>query len=342
MPMDVAGAASAFETGTPLLAQSCGAPVSLAAGTVALASEPGPFAVDELRLQSPAPQPPASVAVVPGTVLDPGTPGRGSYDHVRIAVNRPSWLVLGESYNRGWQAWCGGRSLGTPVPIDGYANGWRVGPGCTDVRFAFAPNRLAAAGYIVSGLLGAVCLALVAFGSWRRRRRAGGPGATAQPVAWGEPVSSGGAEPVAWGEPVSSGRAEPVAWAEPVRYPPGRAAVAAVISGCAFGFVFGIPAGIVSVPVIAFVLWRGIGARVLTLVAGALLGVVVPVLYLAHPGDQAGGNHYSYAVAHITAHWVAVAAVGLLSGALWRTLAGARAQARRARAAPQPAAAPEA
>ncbi len=55
--------------------------------------------------------------------------------------------------------------------------------------------------------------------------------------------------------------------------------------------------------------------------AGVLLGVVVPVLYLVNPGTQQGGNHYPYAVQHMSAHWVGVAALGLLIAALWRTLA---------------------
>ena len=103
-------------------------------------------------------------------------------------------------------------------------------------------------------------------------------------------------------------------------WPLSRAIVTGVLAGAAFGFVFGLEAGALSVPVVALVLWRGIGARGLTLAAGVLLGVVVPVLYLAEPGDPRGGNHFAYAVQHITAHWVGVAALGLLLGALWRSL----------------------
>ena len=40
--------------------------------------------------------------------------------------------------------------------------------------------------------------------------------------------------------------------------------------------------------------------------------------------SSAGGNHYGYATQHLTAHWVAVAAIGLMFVALWRTLAAAR------------------
>jgi hypothetical protein len=78
------------------------------------------------------------------------------------------------------------------------------------------------------------------------------------------------------------------------------------------------------VPVVAIVLWRGVGARAATVTAAALLGIVVPVLYVVHPGDERGGNHFGYAMAHLGAHYVAVAALGLLMLALWRSLQSQR------------------
>jgi arabinofuranan 3-O-arabinosyltransferase len=303
LALSVSGSAAAFADGSPLLAQSC-ATIALRAGTEQLAVAPGPFAIDELELTSPALRAPA-VTGAAGRVLDPGTAGSGSYDHVRVTVSAPAWLVLGESYNRGWRAWCNGREQGAPVPIDGYANGWPVGPGCRQVRFAFTPNRLAAIGYLVSGVAGLLCLALLIVGAGggllRRGRRPGAPGVRA-PAA------------------VVPARAPIPASAGPAPAPAVRAVILALAAGAAFGFVFGLWAGAVSVPVIAWALWRGTGARVLTLWAGGLLGLVVPVLYLAHPGDERGGNHFGYAAAHLAAHWVGVAALGLLIGALWRAL----------------------
>jgi hypothetical protein len=96
--------------------------------------------------------------------------------------------------------------------------------------------------------------------------------------------------------------------------------VPALLSGAGFGFIFGLTAGAASLVVIALILWRGIGAGALTLAAGALLGIVVPLLYLVQPGDERGGVHGSYAVQHIDAHWVGVAALGLLTAALWRAV----------------------
>ena len=45
----------------------------------------------------------------------------------------------------------------------------------------------------------------------------------------------------------------------------------------------------------------------------------MPILYLVHPGDEQGGNHFGYAMAHLAAHYVGVAALGLLMVALWRS-----------------------
>ncbi len=298
----VDGSAGAFESGTPLPASSCGAPLALAPGVQSLAVAPGPFAVDDLQLSSPAPRP-GAVTLDTGGVIDSGTSGHGSYDHVRVTVTGPSWLVLGEGYNRGWNAYCNGRSLGAPSPVDGYANGWPVGAGCRQVRFAFAPNRVAEIGYLISGLTGLVCVALILVGARRWRRRVAGRAVGADASALGLPASP---------------RAAPVR-------PGARALLSLAGAAIAFGFVFGLLPGLLSVPVIALVLWRGIGARALTLAATVLLAIVVPVLYLIHPGDSSGGNHFGYAMAHLGAHYVGVAALGLLMAALWRSLRSQRA-----------------
>jgi hypothetical protein len=295
--------------------------MSLRAGTQQLAVVAGPFAVDELRLSSPAPRP-SSGDLDSGRVLDNGTSGPGSYDHVLVHVSRPSWLVLGEGYNRGWRAWCDGRSLGSPAPIDGYANGWPVGVGCRHVRFAFTPNRLAEIGYVVSGIAGLVCLALFVAGVWRARRRRREVGGPAEGAAGSSALSARHA--VSGPAAGAAGRpALPMRDVDP-RWPPARALLVALPAAVAFGFVFGVIPGVVSVPGIVLVLWRGVGARALTLSAGGLLGVLVPVLYLARPGDEHGGNHFAYAIDHLAAHYVGVAAVGLLAAALWRTLAAVR------------------
>jgi len=306
--LEVTGTRAAFEHGTPLLASACGAPVTLAAGSQQLTVDLGPFAVDALALASPAPAPvPATNRAPAGAVLASGTVRRGAYDAVRVRVNRPSWLVLGEGYNRGWQAWCDGHLLGVPVPIDGYANGWPVRPGCHRVRFAFGPNRLAVIAYVISGVAVLGCLVSLIAIAWLRRRHPA-PESAAAPASG--PGSAAPGPPIAAGAPIASGRLSP------------RGLLGALLAAIAFGFVFGVTAGLGALVAIVVVLSRGIGAARLAVAAGLLLGIVVPLLYLVEPGEHRGGNHYGYAAQHLDAHWVGVAAVGLLIAALWRTLSG--------------------
>ncbi|HKP90814.1 MAG TPA: hypothetical protein VJT75_12685, partial [Thermoleophilaceae bacterium] len=217
----------------------------------------------------------------PGRVEAQGRHGRGEYTGIRVAPAGPSWLVLGESYNRGWRAECDGRSLGAPHVVDGFANGWRVGPGCRSVELRFAPQRAVEIGYLVGGL---ACLVLVAILLFRRPRR-------------DEPAAAPANLPV---------DDERRPW--PLR----RALVAGLVAGAVLGFAFALRAGVVIAPAVALILWRGWSPRVLILAAGALLTVVVPVVYLLFPGDDRGGYDTEYAVEHLGAHWVTVAAVVLL------------------------------
>ena len=194
--------------------------------------------------------------------------------------------MLGESYDSGWRASCDGRSLGSPVPIDGYANGWRAPKSCRAVSFAFAPQRTMV-GLRPFGGGGNLCLALLLF------RRAAG---TAPPVAAPLPAA-----------------------ARPSRLPPPAAIALGLLAGVVLGFVFSIRSGVVIAPVVAAIAWRGIPVRALTLAAGALLLIAVPAIYLLDLPPNQGGYDFNYAVDLIAAHWVAVAAMVLLLVALART-----------------------
>ena len=132
------------------------------AATQYVSSLPGSFSVDLLRLRSPAPAPLAQ-AVPGGQVLDSGRLGNDSVKGVRLDLRRPTWLVLGESYNTGWQASCNGRSLGAPQVIDGYANGWLAPIGCRSVSFSFAAQSAVNLSYVVSGLVVAALALLLIF-----------------------------------------------------------------------------------------------------------------------------------------------------------------------------------
>ncbi len=323
------GTVQQLDAGRPLRAGMCGPHVHLAAGEQRLSAPPrGPFRIDLLRLDSPAPKP-AAAATPAGRVLSTGTPGRGTRDDIRLDVTKPGWIVLGESYTSGWRATCDGRSLGDPVPLDGFAVGWPVEPGCRVVDIAFAGNKPVRWSAIVSGVASLVLLAVVVVGLARRRRR----GERAQDAARAQPGE--GAEPAAPARRREEGAegAGPAATTEPDLLPDPPAprlalrkalawGVAAALVG---GFVFALRAGVVIGPLVAFVLWRGIGARALSVAAGGLLAIVVPILYLAVPAQDRGGFAPNAPMDRIAAHWVAVAGIVLLLLALYRALAGAKA-----------------
>jgi hypothetical protein len=86
--------------------------------------------------------------------------------------------VLGESLNSGWEATGpGGRSLGAPQLIDGYANGWYVTPPSASfiVTLRFGPQQSVVPAIVASGTTLFLCLVVgfVPFGPIRRRLRRG-------------------------------------------------------------------------------------------------------------------------------------------------------------------------
>ena len=134
----------------------------------------------------------------PGLVESQGHGGDSSRTGVRLALDRPAWLVLGEGYSRGWRASCRSadgkeRKLGAPEPIDGFANGWRVGSSCAVARFWFAPQRLATVSYGVSALAGLAILLLLVAPLWRGRRDLGSRPGRTRPGAARRPRTPTGA-----------------------------------------------------------------------------------------------------------------------------------------------------
>ncbi|HEY2601400.1 MAG TPA: alpha-(1-_3)-arabinofuranosyltransferase family protein [Thermoleophilaceae bacterium] len=297
------GSVAALDRGTPLRALPCGPAASLPAGPAELRTLPGAFDPYFLRLASPV----AHAAPAPsGRVLDSGSEGNGSHKHVRVRLSGPSLVVLGESYNRGWRATCNGHSLGTPLVVDGYANGWEAGASCRDLSFTFGPNRWLDVGYFVSA---AACMAMLALLLFTRPRR---------------------------GAPEERGELE--LDDTPQRWRPAHALAAGVVAALVLGFVFALRVGGIAGPCIALLLWRGVPARKLILWAGGLLVIAVPLIYLIWPAANRGGYNNDYAADHIGANWVAVAAYVLLLLGLAMTLSTAtrrsRAAAREAAAAP--------
>ena len=225
---------AAIDAGRPLRAAACGAPVALPAAPVTVRADAAPWRLDHVRLTSPAP---ASTPVAGGgRVIDPGRDGRGARDGVRVAVDGPSWLVLGESYDAGWHARCDGRSLGRPVAAAGLRQ--RAGRWTAAVATCPSPSLPTARCSPATSISLVACLALLALLVLRRPR---GAGASLAPL------------------PDAPARAWPLR----------RALAAGVAAGLVLGFVFALRAGAVLAPLTFLVLWRGVSARTLALLAGA-------------------------------------------------------------------------
>jgi hypothetical protein len=90
-------------------------------------------------------------------------------------ATEPFWLVLGQSQNDGWTAKANGKDLGAPELVDGYANGWLVKPaangGPITLSLDWTPQRTVWAAIWASLAGAAACLAIIAVGLVRRRRR---------------------------------------------------------------------------------------------------------------------------------------------------------------------------
>ena len=292
-PLRVDGTIETLDAGRPLRARSCRGEVSMGESLQRIRSLPGSFSVDLLRMRSPAPRPAPSSGG--GKVVDPGRLERSSVDGVRVALDGPSWLVLGQSYNRGWEATCDGRSLGAPRVIEGYANGWPAPASCREVSFAFAPQAGVRTSYLISGV---VCVLLVLF------------------LVLGR-LLFGGERPR---EPSRAPLPDPAPRGMPLL----RSLAIALVITVPLSLWFALRMGLVIGPLVTFVLWRGVGPRILIAGAALLLGVVVPLLYVVVGPDNDGGFSFGYSNSLLLAHWAAITAVFLLALSCWRALAAAR------------------
>jgi arabinofuranan 3-O-arabinosyltransferase len=283
----VVGTFVKLDAGEPLELLGCD-PLALPAGSVELHAPPGAvMRPDYLRLRSAAPRPvPLAEA---GAVVDPGSGLDGERDDVRLEVPDESWLVFAESYSDAWNAECRDSDghvsdLGDPVPVDGFANGWRAPAGCVAARFRFGPQRAADWAYASSAIGLAAVLALLIIALRRRRPARSLP----HPRV---------------------GRSAPL-----VRPSLQAALVASLAAGAVSAGLFALRSGPVTA-VIAFALLRW-GVTVRRLVGLAALGVVsLPILYLAFPAEDKGGYSFEFTSDTMGAHWVADGVVFLLAGA---------------------------
>lgn len=289
VPLAVQGTVAELDAGRPLPAKSCGAAatVPMGAGVQRVSSLPGAFSVDLLRLSSPAPSPVAPPASG-GRVVDPGHIGQSSVTGVRVALDGPSWLVLGESFSSGWRATCDGRSLGAPQVLDAYGNGWLAPAGCKQVSFEFAPQSGVNKSYVISAVAAALILLFLVLGAMH------------------SPV------------PAQEGARRLLADVPAKPRPLVRAAALALPAAIVLGYLFSIRAGFGLLLLLTFVLWRGWAPPTLTLIAAGLLGIAVPLTYLiVNPHDRHGDN-FVYSTKLIAAHWIGVPAIALLALVCWK------------------------
>jgi arabinofuranan 3-O-arabinosyltransferase len=141
---------------------------------------PSGFDVRQIQLTSS----PEGTAAASLTAAHPasGTPavkvvhqGRASMKLSVAPSSSAYWLVLGQSFNKGWTAKVNGHDLGAPKLVDGYANGWRVPASqartASTVTLTWTPQQTVWKLILVSIAATLVCVGLVVVALIRRRRR---------------------------------------------------------------------------------------------------------------------------------------------------------------------------
>jgi arabinofuranan 3-O-arabinosyltransferase len=304
-PAQVYGSLAALDQGEPLRVRSCGSDQQLAldAGANLVYAPAGRvMQPDHIVLDSPASD--RLVAPVAPRLNSAGSAAQGSQTGVRLTAGAPSWLVLGESYSSGWRAWCRDRSgheraLGPSLPIDGFANGWRIDSTCVSAWMAFAPQATVNVIYVLSAVAAVLLIALALGVELPRRGRVprGARPVTAPVTAQSHGVYSGDRGMIRLG------------------------LLAALASGIGVGavtaFMFALRFGAVAGALTVVLLLAGISVRRLT--GLAMLGVLaIPVLYLLRPAHNYGGFSFDFSLHQILANWIgagvlcALIAAGLL------------------------------
>ncbi len=192
VPIRIRGSMDDALAAKPLDFAACGGtPLELDGGDHELHTAPGLLQavdIDDLVLRS-APGGEASEAT--GTLVDEGSKVAVASDEpdaeavvapaievtnegpdkVHVSVSgatkgEPFWLVLGQSYNEGWQAVADGETLEPAQLVNGFANGWRVvAPGESfDMTLTFTPQKRVNIALLISAIAAVIALALV----WRK------------------------------------------------------------------------------------------------------------------------------------------------------------------------------
>ena len=152
VPTRVSGTLAALLAGQPMQFTAC-SPVALAAG-VNQVTEPSSdaFSVQDVVLGGPNPTAPSEPATP--AAIDSWTPSQRT---VAVHAAAPSYLVVNENFNAGWQAVIDGRQL-RAVRLDGWKQAWLLPAGTHGVvTLTYGPDRL----YVFAVFGGLILLVLV-------------------------------------------------------------------------------------------------------------------------------------------------------------------------------------
>ncbi|GLX04488.1 alpha-(1-_3)-arabinofuranosyltransferase family protein [Microbispora sp. NBRC 16548] len=156
--------------GRPLTYSGC-APVHLTEGRSRVGVAPSDaFRVRSVMLDDGAGEDRAAVTATPATVTSWGPQER----RLRVTAAAPSYLVVNENYNAGWQAYLDGVRL-TPARLDGWRQAWELPAGGGEVVLRYEPDpayRIA----LLAGLGLALAVVALALVRGRSRLRPVGPG----------------------------------------------------------------------------------------------------------------------------------------------------------------------
>ncbi len=101
---------------------------------------------------------------------------RSDDTHLQLRVarsDRPYYLITGQAFDEGWEAFLDGKQLGKPILIDGYSVGWRIPAGTHRIDVAYGAQRFVSLSFALSGvtLASVIVLAVVPSDTWTRLRR---------------------------------------------------------------------------------------------------------------------------------------------------------------------------
>lgn len=163
--MIVGGTLDDVVNGRPLAYRSC-RPVELSPGTARADVAPtGAYLVESLILRPSADSDVETVTAAPVVVESWGQAER----RVRVATSEPSYLVVNENYNRGWQASLNGRPL-IAARLDGWRQAWEVPAAAGVVTIRYEPDSAYRAALLGGSVL-VLLVAAVAFTPARKRVR---------------------------------------------------------------------------------------------------------------------------------------------------------------------------